>query len=286
MAPTGPPEVDDAPGLAQVLDDELRRLPDRYRAPLVLCALEGRPRADAARALGIREGTLSSRLARGRALLRERLGRRGVLLPSAAVTAALAPGAAAAALPEGLAEATVDAAVRFAAGTLSAGAAAAPAAHLAEGVLKMMLLTKVKPVAAAFACSLVLTAGVVAQSPTPVPQPPAPDAARLTEVERKLDRVLEVLGARKPPSTVTAVAPVAPAPGQVLHHPPGLPATPTTSSEPVRFVVTARSEADRINAVEERVTRVEKQIAELAGRLDRLEKGALDSANPNASPAR
>src|SRR5262249_13941203 len=63
--------------LRPLLDQELSRLPDRYRAVLVLCDLEGETRKEAARQLGLPEGTVGSRLARARALLAKRLAQRG-----------------------------------------------------------------------------------------------------------------------------------------------------------------------------------------------------------------
>ncbi len=75
--------------LQTLLDEELARLPEKLRAPLVLCYLEGATRDEAGRQLGCPLGTLKSRLERGRELLRTRLARRGLALSAVLSTAAL-----------------------------------------------------------------------------------------------------------------------------------------------------------------------------------------------------
>src|SRR4051812_33505572 len=82
-----------------LLDQELSRLPDNYRAVLVLCDLECRTRKEVARRLGVPEGTVAGRLARARALLAKRLVRRGVALSGGAVAALLARQTASAGMP-------------------------------------------------------------------------------------------------------------------------------------------------------------------------------------------
>ena len=76
--------------LRLILDEELARLPERHRAAILLCELEGLSRREAARQLGVSEGTLSSRSARAKVRLRERLTRRGLALSAATLTFALA----------------------------------------------------------------------------------------------------------------------------------------------------------------------------------------------------
>jgi RNA polymerase sigma factor (sigma-70 family) len=131
--------------LRAVLDRELSRLPDKYRTAVVLCDLEQRSRDEVTRQLGIPAGTLSSRLAAGRKLLATRLRRRGLAVPGTALALLLSREAASAWVPATLVSSTVKAGVALAAGH-AAAAAVIPAkvASLTEGVVRTMLLTKLK----------------------------------------------------------------------------------------------------------------------------------------------
>ena len=135
--------------LGPVLDQELGSLAEKYRVAVVLCDLEGKTRKEAARQLGWAEGTVASRLARGRDLLARRLTRRG--FAGAVVAAALTGGAVSARVPSALVMATVKAAGSSAAGIAAARVVlSGTVAALTEGVLKSMLLTKLKSVLAVF----------------------------------------------------------------------------------------------------------------------------------------
>ncbi len=132
--------------LHQLLDEELARLPDKYRVPVVLCDLEGRARKEVARQLKIPEGTLSSRLTTARRMLARRLTRRGLAVSGGALAAAVSQEAASGCVPALLVTAAVRAATRSAAGQAATGLVSARVATLTEGVLKSMFLTKLKAV--------------------------------------------------------------------------------------------------------------------------------------------
>src|SRR5262249_47676269 len=89
MPPTEPHTDLMARELAQVLDEELSRLPERYRWPVVLCCLVGKTQEQAARELGWPPGSMSRWLTRGKEMLRRRLVRRGVAVSAPLLGAAL-----------------------------------------------------------------------------------------------------------------------------------------------------------------------------------------------------
>ena len=141
--------------LQPVLDAELARLPEKYRIPIVLCDLNGRPQRDVARELKLPAATLANRLNAARRLLAKRLTARGVALSAGAVAAALGWHAATSAVSPALASATVKAACAAAAGT--AVGLPVPVVQLSEGVMRMFVLSKLKAVAAGVAsCALLL----------------------------------------------------------------------------------------------------------------------------------
>jgi RNA polymerase sigma factor (sigma-70 family) len=132
----------------QVLHAELNRLPERHRAPLVHCYLEGKSQADAAQLLGVPRTTLQKRLDAGRALLRTRLVRQG-LGPAATFAVWAWPSAKASApVPLVLLDSTAKAASLIGAGEAVKSVISPKVVALMEGVLKAMFLTKLKVVSA------------------------------------------------------------------------------------------------------------------------------------------
>jgi RNA polymerase sigma factor (sigma-70 family) len=176
-----------------VLDQELAALPDRYRLPIILCDLEGRTRAEVAATLRCAEGTLSSRLTRGRRMLAERLKRRGVQLSAGALAALLT-------------EVTV-AAVEPLVRSLSPAALATvtpTVAGLATGVMKGMFLKKLQTAVTALAVGALVAAaafGLAALAPEPTqaaaPVPPKPPVDEKAEAEALADLDTQLLLNRK-----------------------------------------------------------------------------------------
>jgi RNA polymerase sigma factor (sigma-70 family) len=206
------PETDLREALA-MLDEEVQCLAPRQRAAFVLCSLEGKSLAEAAQQLGWKQGTVSGTLTRARRQLEQRLTRRGVTLTAVLSAVVLGRQVASAAVPAGLARATTQAALLYAAGKTPAAALASPAAAaLAEGVTKTMFLTKLKVatmlllavgvaglltrqalVAQPFATQQVVAPQASAQDTKP-PAPKREDNAPPADHGNKADEALEVKG--------------------------------------------------------------------------------------------
>jgi RNA polymerase sigma factor (sigma-70 family) len=159
-----------------VLDEELARLPEKWRAPLLLCCLEGAARDEAARRLGLPLGTLKSRLERGRERLRARLERRGLTLSLPLLTTLLTDGAGRAVVPAGLLGATAQA-VRL-----------SRLGNPVKGGLTGMLAGKGKTILAVLAAVSVVVAGVAfAAQGSGGTKPSEPDPRARGPVEQKPD---------------------------------------------------------------------------------------------------
>ncbi|MHC5540112.1 RNA polymerase sigma factor [Singulisphaera rosea] len=161
-----PPEptakFDDARNiLSEALDRELGCLSEKYRTAVVLCELEGLTHRDAARQLGLPVGTISSRLARAKAMLAKRLTRPGMTLTVGSLGAFLAQASASAGISPKLNESTAQAASLIAARrAVSAGIVSAEVAALTREVMKTMLLSKIKVVMGVLLATALVGAGI------------------------------------------------------------------------------------------------------------------------------
>jgi RNA polymerase sigma factor (sigma-70 family) len=142
-----------------VLDQELSRLPGRYRSVIVLCDLEGKTRKDAALQLGVPEGTVASRMATAKKMLAKRLARHAPLVSGGMLVAVLTETVASASVPISVMSTTVKSARQFAAGQVATTATiSGEVVALTEGVLKSMLLTKLKAITGLFVVAAVCAA--------------------------------------------------------------------------------------------------------------------------------
>jgi RNA polymerase sigma factor (sigma-70 family) len=161
------PNVSWHEGLA-LLDEELARLPDRYRAVLVACCLEGRSRDEAARHLGWTVNRVKGLLERGRELLRQRLARRGFDLGAVLLAATVANSVGA------VPAVSVEMALRWAQGQGAVGGASSAAVALSERVMSAMFVQKLKAVAAVLVVAAVAVGGALthraAEGTEPVPK--------------------------------------------------------------------------------------------------------------------
>lgn len=139
----------DRDDLAAAVHEEVDRLPERYRVPIVLCDLEGRTCEEAARHLGCPIGTIGSRLARGRDRLRGRLVHRGLAPTVGALIAALATDSRGAGMSPALAESTAQLGRCLTLGKTGAGMSSAASAKLAEDVLRSLVMIKLSSIGAA-----------------------------------------------------------------------------------------------------------------------------------------
>jgi RNA polymerase sigma factor (sigma-70 family) len=193
--PARPDPAEDAAAheLRLVLDEEVARLPEKYRVPFVLCYLQGKTNAEAAAEIGCPHGTLLTRLRWARQRLRCRLARRGVALTAAALAVVLAEASHAPA-------ALVGGAVRAALGTVPGAASA-----LADGVLWEMFQARVRRVAAAVVVAVALLlggVGVLAQSAGALPPRERPGPVLGNEAARKPATPAEGPAEALPPGAV------------------------------------------------------------------------------------
>ena len=228
------PGEDPVEDLRAILDEELARLPARLRAPVLLCELETLSRQEAAKRLGIPEGTLSSRLARAKNLLRDRLSRRGLGLSTALLTASLAREAQAAVVPHAMAEITIRAATLVAAGCSLTGLVAASVHSLTEEVCQAMFFAKLKGIVFGMLTVGAVTTGVMvlAQVPGEYSQP----------------KPAEAPAAKMPPDytqTKSADGPIANK--KSFYYP---------QTKSVEGWITTRPDADRLHAVEQKLDRI------------------------------
>jgi RNA polymerase sigma factor (sigma-70 family) len=159
MTRTDPGSEESLEELHTALDEELSRLTDAFRTPIVLCDLQGKTHHEAAQILGLPVGTVSSRLVRAREKLRKKLVRRGLSFSTAAVASFCTQQTAEATVSPALVAAASRAAVRFAAGSAAAAAVPTSLTMLAEQVSRSLVLGKL-PTGGTLTMGLFLAAAI------------------------------------------------------------------------------------------------------------------------------
>jgi RNA polymerase sigma factor (sigma-70 family) len=284
------PESAERPKIDPVLDQELNRLPEKYRVPLILCYLRGRTHDQAAAELGCPVGTVRSRLARGRDLLKKRLTRRG-FAPTGAIlgtSSSLPARLLVEVVPPSLVSATVKAAFGFGSTqTIQSVAIAATALALAQGVLTTMKLAQLKWIGLAVLATTLSAGGVVAvsyASPQTSPgtgvavdvaqtgtQDPAGSRQagsaqveqRLKDLESRFDKlvnqfVLEHRGGGQPREVTERV--LDEIANRMGANPPATPATTTPRGRFGQALIVGNLESGRFDALEQKVDQLLKRL--------------------------
>jgi RNA polymerase sigma factor (sigma-70 family) len=200
MAQARPGGAEGEADLGPLLHEEVNRLPEKYRVPVLLCYLQGRTNEQAARELAWPVGTVKGRLTRARALLRGRLVRRGVGLSLGILGTALTQSLAPAAIPPALLVRTVRSAVLTAAGQQTAGVVSAQAAALTKGALRTMFCKRLALVGVVLlglaGAGLLLSQGRAAGQPEAKQERPARakgEAEAIREGKKNLQRLATVM---------------------------------------------------------------------------------------------
>ncbi len=169
------------PDLEAAVHEELNRLPVKYRAPVVLCDLEGRTHQEAARFLGWPIGTVKSRQSHGRRLIRDGLSRRGLGLAVAGAVVESLRQTTVAAMSKQVARSTVTAAMRQSVRLLTGSAVSAYVLTLTQGVLRTMLWSRIRFLTDATLAVAIASGGAgvyVCGSQEPAPQEGQPVSRR------------------------------------------------------------------------------------------------------------